>query len=72
MAAPLLPLIWLPQSDPPAPNCDAPGTLLEMRTIAVNHLLLESLKSIAETSFHHVEINPHTNDTYHIAAYTII
>jgi hypothetical protein len=36
----------------------------------VDHLLLESLKSICKTSFHHVEINPDTNDTYHIAAYT--
>src|SRR4029450_301470 len=46
---------------------DAPGKLLDTRTIVVDHPLLDSLESIGETSFDEVEINPPTNDRCNVA-----
>ena len=50
------------------PKGDARGKVLEMAKIVTDHLLLESLKSIRETSFDYVEINPDAAETCNIAA----
>src|SRR5437762_13706607 len=47
---------------------DARGKVLEMAKIVTDHLLLETLKSIRETSFDYVEINPDAAETCNIAA----
>jgi hypothetical protein len=47
---------------------DARGKVLEMTKIVTDYLLLESLKSIRETSFDYVEINPDAAEACNIAA----
>src|SRR5262245_42018724 len=46
---------------------DAPGKLLEMRTIVVDHVLFDSLESIGKTSFDHVKINRPAGDCTNLA-----
>src|SRR5262249_36817384 len=48
-------------------NGDTPRKLLKMRAIVVDHPLVDSLKSIGETSFHHVEVNRPANDCANVA-----
>src|SRR5206468_8241376 len=48
-------------------NGDTPGKLLKMRAIVVDHPLLDSLKSISEMSFGHVEVNRPANDCTNVA-----
>src|SRR5262249_26199631 len=48
-------------------NGDTPRKLLKMRAIVVDYPLLDSLKSIGETSFHHVEVNRPANDCANVA-----